>query len=49
LAYSKKHHKDNREYYSNYYRKKQLDRIDVIFEKFGYSVEVLDGMGVALD
>ena len=49
LACTKKHHKDNREYYSNYYRKRRLDRIDAIFETFGYSVEVLDRMGAALD
>ena len=47
LACTKKHHRDNREHYNNYYRKRRLDRIDAIFEMFGYSVEVLDGTGVA--
>ena len=49
LTCTKKHHRDNREHYNDYYRKRKLDRIDAIFEEFGYSVEVLDRMGVALD
>lgn len=49
LSYIKKHRKDNREHYTNYYRKRKLDRIDAIFETFGYSVEALNRMGAALE
>ena len=43
-----KHHRDNPEYYKEYYRKRKLDRINATFEEFGYSVDSLDRMGRAI-
>ncbi|GAH13000.1 unnamed protein product [marine sediment metagenome] len=49
LAYQKKLRDDYPDYYKDCHRKRRLDRINAIFEEFGYSVEAFDRMGGTLN
>jgi hypothetical protein len=52
-AYRKKYYQANREkilsYIRDYNRKRQLDKVDAVFELFGYSMDSLNKMGAALE
>ena len=52
-CYQKKYYQANREkilsYTRDYNRKRMLDRVDAVFELFGYSVDSLNKMGAALE